>query len=99
MRFVRTDAMVPVAILARLAVDQRHSGRRICEGLLRDVMLRTVAAAEGIGCRGPLVHCEGEEARGWYEHLELGFEASPTDLTHLYAHIKDVRRACPTHSL
>ena len=83
----------PVALLARLGVDARHEGRGIGSGLLQDVIARTHAVGEEIGCRGLLVHAETAEARDFYLHLVPEFEASPTDELHLFLLMKDIRRA------
>src|ERR1035438_5557445 len=54
---------VPVMIIVRLAVHQDHQGRQIGPGLLRDVVLRTLQAAEIAGVRAILVHAISERAR------------------------------------
>lgn len=82
----------PVALLARLGVDVDHEGRGLGAGLLRDVVLRTLALGSEIGCRGLLVHAESAEARDFYLHLVPEFRASPTDEMHLYLLMKDIRR-------
>lgn len=83
----------PVALLARLGVDVRHEGRGVGAALLQDVIARTHALGEEIGCRGLLVHAETVEARDFYLHLVPEFEASPTDELHLFLLMKDIRRA------
>ena len=60
--------------------------------MLSDVIIRTLAVGEEIGCRGLLVHAETVEARDFYLHLVPEFEASPTDGMHLYLLMKDIRR-------
>lgn len=82
----------PVALLARLGVDVAHEGRGLGAGMLRDVILRTAALGEEIGCRALLVHAETIEARDFYLHLVPEFEVSPTDEMHLYLLMKDIRR-------
>ena len=82
----------PIALLARMGVDVRHEGRGIGAGLLQDVIARTHALGEEIGCRGLLVHAETAEARDFYLHLVPEFEASPTDELHLFLLMKDIRR-------
>lgn len=82
----------PVALLARLGVDVDHEGRGLGAGLVQDVIARTVALGEEIGCRGLLVHAETAEARDFYRHLVPEFEASPTDELHLFLLMKDIRR-------
>lgn len=83
----------PVALLARLGVDVRHERRGIGAALLQDVIARTQALGEEIGCRGLLVHAETVEARDFCLHLVPEFEASPTDELHLFLLMKDIRRA------
>lgn len=82
----------PVALLARMGVDVGHEGQGIGAGLLQDVISRTHALGEEIGCRGLVVHAETAEARGFYLHLVPEFEASPTDELHLFLLMKDIRR-------
>lgn len=81
----------PVALLARLAVDQRHEGKGLGAGLLQDILRRTAAISDEIGCRGLLVHAESERARGFYQHLIPEFEQSPTDPLHLVLLLKDIK--------
>jgi GNAT superfamily N-acetyltransferase len=81
---------VPVVLLARLAVDRAHQGRRLGSSLLRDAMLRVLQAADAIGIRALVVHAKHQRARTWYERY--GFEPSPTDPLHLILLVKDLRR-------
>ena len=82
----------PIALLARLGVDQRHEGQSLGAALLLDVITRVASLSEAIGCRGLLVHAESEQARSFYEHLIPEFERSPTDPLHLLLLLKDIRR-------
>ena len=87
----------PVALLARLGVDERHEGQGLAAALLLDVISRVASLSDAslsdaIGCRGLLVHAESEQARGFYEHLIPEFERSPTDPLHLLLPLKDIRR-------
>lgn len=83
----------PMALLARLGVDARHEDRGLGAGLLQDVIARTHALGEEIGCPGLLVHAETTEARDFYLHLVPEFEPSPTDELHLFLLMKDIRRS------
>ena len=83
----------PVALLARLGVDEQHEGRGLGAALLADVIVRLVALDEKIGCRGLLIHAENDDARGFYLHLVPELEASPTDPLHLMLLMKDARRS------
>jgi GNAT superfamily N-acetyltransferase len=87
----------PIALLARLGVDQRHEDQGLGAALLLDVItrvasLREAGLSEAIGCRGLLVHAASEQARSFYEHLIPEFERSPTDPLHLLLLLKDIRR-------
>jgi GNAT superfamily N-acetyltransferase len=57
---------LPVALIGRLAVDERAQGRRIGEQLLIDAMQRVVDAAEIVGCVGIIVDAKDESAEGFY---------------------------------
>ena len=82
----------PIALLARLGVDQRHEGQGLGAALLLDVITRVASLSAAIGCRGLLVHAESEQARSFYEHLIPEFERSPSDPLHLLLLLKDNRR-------
>jgi GNAT superfamily N-acetyltransferase len=82
----------PIALLARLGVDERHEGQGLGAALLLDAINRVASLSEAIGCRGLLVHAESDQARGFYEHLLPEFERSPTDPLHLLLLLKDIRR-------
>ena len=85
-------AIQPIALLARLGVDERHEGQGLGAALLLDVITRVASLCDAIGCRGLLVHAESEQARSFYEHLIPEFERSPTDPLHLLLLLKDIRR-------
>jgi GNAT superfamily N-acetyltransferase len=80
---------IPVALLARLAVDLRHQGKGVGSSLLQDAMVRAYQAAESLGIRALLVHAKHDRAQDFYKHF--GFEPSPTDPLHLMILMKDVR--------
>ena len=68
---------VPVAILARLAVDQTVHGKGVGRALFVDAAQRVVSAAEIIGIRGLIVHAISEEAAAFY--AALGLSATPAE--------------------
>lgn len=82
---------IPAVLLARLAVDASAQGRGLGAWLLRDAMLRSLAAAEAVGMRVLLVHALDDRARAFY--LRHGFEPSPTDPLNLQLLVKDLRAA------
>jgi len=84
-------APIPVAVLARLAVDRTWQGRGIGRALFSDAARRVARAADEIGIRGIMVHAISEEARNFY--LRLGFEPSPSERMTLLVTLADLRAA------
>lgn len=66
---------LPVARLARLAVDVRYQGQGLGELLLADALQRCRRLSEEIGMIGVIVDAKDEQARRWYERYE--FERLP----------------------
>lgn len=66
---------LPVARLARLAVDQKHQRQGLGELLLADALQRCLQISTAIGMLGVVVDAKDEQARGWYERYE--FERLP----------------------
>ena len=62
---------LPVALVGRLAVDERAQGRRIGERLIVDAMERVVDAAELVGCVGMIVDAKDESAEAFYAKYDL----------------------------
>jgi GNAT superfamily N-acetyltransferase len=80
---------VPIMLLARLAIATHWQGKGLGAGLLKDAMLRTVAAADIAGIRAFAVHAKDDQARAFYERFD--FVASPSDPYHLFRLLKDIR--------
>ena len=80
---------VPIMLLARLAIAKDWHGKGIGSALLKDALLRTLAAADIAGIRAFAVHAKDDEARSFYEHFD--FAASPSDPMHLFVLIKDIK--------
>ena len=80
---------IPVAILARLAVDLEWHGQGIGRALFRDAASRVAQAADCIGIRGIVVHAISEQAKSFY--LALGFDPSPIEPMTLMVTLTDVR--------
>jgi hypothetical protein len=60
---------VPVAIIGRLARDLSYKGTGLGKDLLKDALVRILAASQIIGVRAVLVHALDEEAaRFWTDH-------------------------------
>lgn len=57
---------LPVALIGRLAVDERARGRRLGEALLLDALARVVHASHLVGCVGVIVDALDAEAEAFY---------------------------------
>jgi len=66
---------LPVARLARLAVETRHQRQGLGDLLLADALQRCLRLSVEIGMIGVAVDAKDERARGWYERYE--FERLP----------------------
>ena len=82
---------IPVAILARLAIDIGFQKHGLGRALFRDAALRILGAADAIGIRGLLVHAISEEAASFYR--AIGVEASPVDPQTLMVTLADLQAA------
>lgn len=80
---------VPVILLARLAVDRSEKGQGLGAGLLKDALLRAIAAADIVGCRAVMVHAKDDVAKTFYQRF--GFEPSPGDPFRLFLLMKDIK--------
>jgi predicted N-acetyltransferase YhbS len=64
---------IPVAILARLAIDTRRQGRGLGAALLDDALQRVSGAAAHVAVRAVVVHAIDQGAATFYERF--GFKA------------------------
>ena len=80
---------IPVAVLARLAVDRACQGRGIGRALFRDAARRVAQAADAIGIRGIVVHAISDAAKNFY--LALGFDPCPHEPMTLVVTLSDLR--------
>ncbi|AKU93186.1 Acetyltransferase [Vulgatibacter incomptus] len=62
---------MPVALIGRLAVDQRAQGRRVGERLLLDALRRIVDASAILGCIGVVVDAKTEDAARFYSKYDF----------------------------
>jgi GNAT superfamily N-acetyltransferase len=82
---------IPVAILARLAVDHRHQNRGLGATLLRDALRRVTLASEQLAVRAVVVHAVDEPAARFYEHF--GFRALSATPRTLMVTLAELRAA------
>jgi predicted N-acetyltransferase YhbS len=80
---------IPVLLVARLAVARIWQGRGIGGGLIKDAMVRAVAAAEIAGIRAIYVEAKDDVARRFYERFD--FIASEEEPNHLFLLMKQAR--------
>jgi GNAT superfamily N-acetyltransferase len=80
---------VPVMTLARLAVDKHWQGRGIGASLLKDMMVRTIEAAEIAGVRALIVQAKDDSAMSFYKHY--GFQDGFPESLHLYILTRTLR--------
>jgi GNAT superfamily N-acetyltransferase len=62
---------LPVALIGRLAVDDRAQGRRLGEVILLDALRRVLAAADVVGCLGAIVDAKDEGAERFYAKYDF----------------------------
>jgi GNAT superfamily N-acetyltransferase len=60
---------IPVPIIARLAVDQRHQDAGLGSALLGDALARIALAAEQVAVRAVVVHAIDEPAAAFYRRF------------------------------
>lgn len=60
---------VPIMLLARLAVSGAWQDKQVGSGLLKDAVLRTLAAADIAGIRALAVHAKDDGAAAFYRHF------------------------------
>jgi GNAT superfamily N-acetyltransferase len=68
---------IPMAILGRLAINQKFQGKGLGRALFRDAAIRIIRAADQIGIRGLMVHAISDEAAAFYQ--ALGLQAAPEE--------------------
>jgi ribosomal protein S18 acetylase RimI-like enzyme len=72
---------IPVAILARLAVDERSQGQGLGASLLDDALERIFRAAQEVAVRAVVVHAINHAAVGFYERFGFrGLSEAPRSL-------------------
>lgn len=62
---------MPVALIGRLAVDDRERGQRLGEALLIDALHRIVDAASIVGCVGIIVDAKDDDAERFYAKYDF----------------------------
>jgi GNAT superfamily N-acetyltransferase len=72
---------IPIALLARLAVDAKYQGQGIGAALLRDALSRVQLASAEVAVRAVVVHAIDEQAAAFYQRFGFrGLAPSPRTL-------------------
>lgn len=82
---------IPVAILARLAVDERSQGQGLGPSLLSDALERICRAAQEVAVRAVVVHAIDDAAASFYERF--GFRGLSTAPRTLMVTLAELRSA------
>lgn len=80
---------IPCMLIGRLAVDTKWERKGIGSSLLRNAILRTLAASQIAGIRCILVHAKDEKAKSFY--LKHRFQPSPIEPLTLMMTLKDIK--------
>jgi GNAT superfamily N-acetyltransferase len=81
---------IPVAILARLAVDEHSQGQGLGASLLNDAVERICRAAQEVAVRAVVVHAIDAEAVAFYERFGFrGLAAAPRTLMVTLAELRE----------
>lgn len=79
---------IPVALLARLAVDTRFQRRGLGPALLRNALQSVVSAGQAVAFRAVMVDAINDDAAAFYR--KFGFRPSKISPTKLLLPMKDV---------
>jgi hypothetical protein len=83
----------PVALIGKLAVDQKAQGMRLGELLLVDAIMRIASMADTIGIQSIVVDAIDEEAKRFY--LKYGCVAAQDQSLRLFYSMRDARKLLP----
>ncbi len=85
---------IPVARLARLAVDREFQGRGLGEDLMMDALYRVLRASGDIGIVAVLIDAKDEKAKRFYARYE--FESLPDQARTLWLPMAGVAKLFPS---
>jgi GNAT superfamily N-acetyltransferase len=82
---------IPIALLARLAVDSVHHGQGLGAAVLHDALARVTLASAEVAVRAVVVHAINHEAAGFYQRF--GFRALTATPRTLMVTLSELRAA------
>jgi GNAT superfamily N-acetyltransferase len=83
---------VGVVLLGRLAVDRTAQGQGLGRLCLMRAIFQVERASREIGIHALVLDALDDEARSWYFHLDLGFQALLDNARHLYLPVATIRQ-------
>jgi ribosomal protein S18 acetylase RimI-like enzyme len=84
---------IPTILIARLAVDRGHQGRRLGSRLLAEALRMAATASDAVAARLVVVDAIDDQAAAFYRRW--GFIDVPENPHRLYRKITDIRRTLP----
>jgi len=82
---------IPTILIARLAVDRHHQGRRLGSRLLAEALCLAVTASDAAAARLVVVDAIDERAAAFYR--KWGFIEVPENPLRLYRKLSDIRNS------
>lgn len=79
---------IPIAVLARLAVDAEYQGNGLGKALLRNALMSVVSAAQVVAFRAVIIHALDDEAVTFYK--KFGFQETKNMERRLILPTKDI---------
>lgn len=83
--------LVPVTLLARFAISQRHQGQRLGEYLLMDALQRCLEQSRRVASAAVIVDAKDQAAKAFYERY--GFIAFPSQPLRLFLPMRTIAKA------
>jgi ribosomal protein S18 acetylase RimI-like enzyme len=87
---------LPTILIARLAVDRGHQGRRLGSRLLAEALRMAVGASDAVAARLVVVDAIDDAASAFYRRW--GFVDMPENPLRLYRKVSDIRRSLDASS-
>jgi hypothetical protein len=85
--------VIGVALLGRLAVDNRVKSQGIGRLCVANAMQQVARAADEIGIYALVLDAIDERARNWYLGLDAGFQTLLDDPNHLFLPVETIKKA------
>ncbi|OWW02088.1 acetyltransferase [Rhizobium sp. R72] len=84
----KSPTEIPIAVLARLAVDADHQGKGLGKALLKNALMSVVSAAQVVTFRAVIIHALDDDAVSFYK--KFGFQETKNMERRLILPTKDI---------